>query len=100
MNSGSGERDEDSPGSKSQKTSAEHVRHEFWTMIHFSVYAGFFVAGIAPLFAVCAFPSKVTLLSHDFWHLLLALLGCFAFGFLTMLCALLDFVGFKQKWMI
>jgi hypothetical protein len=75
-------------------------RHEFWKMARFSAYTGLFTAGIAPLIAYCAIPSKLMWVSQDAWHLLLVLLGCFALGFLTMLCALLDFVGFKKKWML
>jgi high-affinity Fe2+/Pb2+ permease len=70
--------------------------HEFWRILRFSLYAGFFVASVGLLFAL--YGIYATLWSWpNSWVWLLFLLGSFALGFLATFCALLDFRGLGKK---
>lgn len=65
-------------------------------MLRFSLYGGLFLAGIALLLALYGILTSLWV-SPSSWDAFLLLLGCFALGFLTTLCALLDFRGFGKK---
>jgi hypothetical protein len=65
-------------------------------MLRFSLYGGVFFAGVALQLALYGFFTNLWAQPNS-WNVFLLLLGCFALGFLTTLCALLDFRGFGKK---
>jgi ABC-type antimicrobial peptide transport system permease subunit len=65
-------------------------------MLQFSLYAGFFVAGVGLLFALYGVYTTLWTWPNS-WAWLLYLLGGFVVGFLGTFCALLDFRGLGKK---
>jgi len=73
--------------------------HESWRMLRFSLYAGFFVAGVGFLFALYGIYASLWAWPNS-WGWILYLIGGFAVGFLGTLCYLLEtsyYVGSRKK---